>query len=156
MLQFFGVDDCAFPTERNSATGVAGATATRHDGQTQIDAGFDQFGHFGFGIGRQHHKRVFNPPIGGVGDMRHTAHGIKADVVVRGVFAQGFFGFDSQAPCFVKTLGKVFDGLSCGVKQLNHHGIAFALMHGIAALVYFAQTVLQSLHQLLAALGVIQ
>ena len=155
-LQFFSVDDRTFPTERNGATGVAGATTARHDGQTQINAGFDQLGHFGFGVRRQHHKRVFHPPIGGIGDMRHTAHGIKADIVVIGAFAQSFMGFPAQKTDLIKALGKGFDTQASRIQQLHHHTVAFAFMGGIAALVDLTQAVLQSLHQLLPSLGVVQ
>ena len=155
-LQFFSVDDRTFPTERNGATGVAGATTARHDGQTQINAGLDQLGHFCFCVRRQHHKRVFHPPIGGIGDMRHTAHGIKADIVVIGAFAQSFMGFPAQKTDLIKALGKGFDTQASRIQQLHHHTVAFAFMGGIAALVDLTQAVLQSLHQLLPTLGVVQ
>ena len=155
-LQFFGVDDRTFPSERHSPTGIARAATTRHDGQAQIDTGFDQFCHVSFAIGSEHHKRVFHPPIGGIGDMRDTAHGVKADVVVVSAFAKHFAGFYAQARHLCKTLGKGLHRLQGCVQQSRHHGVALRVLRSVAALVNFIQPMLHGLHQRLTAFGVVQ
>jgi hypothetical protein len=81
-----------FQVSGHRAAGVAGAASARNDGQAQIDAALDQPGHFGLGIRRQHDKRVFHAPVGGVGHMGHTAEPIELDVVARSQPAQGSLG----------------------------------------------------------------
>ena len=68
-FEFFGVDDGTLPGQRNCPAGVAGAAAAGNDGQAQFNAALDQTRQFGFGIRGQYHKRVFNPPVGGIGHM---------------------------------------------------------------------------------------
>jgi hypothetical protein len=81
-FELFGVDDRALPRQRDRAAGVAGAAAARDDGQAQFDAGLDQAGHFGFGVGREDHERVFDAPVGGVGDVRDAREAVELDVVL--------------------------------------------------------------------------
>ena len=82
-FELFGVDDHALPGQRHRAAGVAGAAAAWNDGQLQVDTAFDQPRHFLFTVGREHHKRVFHTPVGGIGHMRHPAQAIKLDVAGR-------------------------------------------------------------------------
>ena len=124
-LEFFGVDHHTFPGQWDRATGVTGAAASRHDGEFQVDACFDQQGHFGFGVWRQHHKRVLHPPIGGICDMRHAAHGVKFDVVGHRVFAQHPLGAAAQFGHHFKLPGKFTHSMLGLLYQLAHQDIAF-------------------------------
>ena len=51
-LEFFGVDNCTVPSQRNGTAGVACAASPWNDGQAQGETAFDQIGHFVFGVGR--------------------------------------------------------------------------------------------------------
>ena len=101
-LQLFGIDHSRLPGQRNRAAGVTRAAATRHDGQPQVDAALDQARHFNFSVRRQHHKRIFNPPIGCVGDVRYARQAVKFNVVFLGQLAQAATGQAAQVIHFFK------------------------------------------------------
>ncbi|MCY1540177.1 hypothetical protein D9M68_758010 [compost metagenome] len=71
-FELFGVDHRALPGQRDGAAGVAGAAATRHDGQAEFETASHQLGHLGLGVGGEHHERVFHTPVGRIGHMRDT------------------------------------------------------------------------------------
>ena len=81
-LELLGVDHRALPGQRDRAAGVAGAAAARDDGQAQLDAALDQPGHLGLGVGGQHHERVLDAPVGGVGHVRDARQAVELDVVL--------------------------------------------------------------------------
>jgi hypothetical protein len=72
-VELFGVNHSAHGVQRHGTAGIAGATAARDDGELQLNQRFDQGGDFGFGVGVEHHKGVFHPPVGGIGDVRSPA-----------------------------------------------------------------------------------
>ena len=156
--EFFGVDDHALPGQGNRAAGVAGAAAARHDGQTEFDTGFDQTRHFGFAIRGEHHKRVFDPPVGGIGHMRHPAHGIELDIVLSGAFTQHFLRFFTQTLDLVKLCGKLRHRHLRGGQQTSDRGIALdigcALL--LASELHVIEPVAQGLDQQAAARRVVQ
>ena len=80
-IEFFGVNHHAFPRQRNSAAGVTRAAAARNNRQTEFDTAFHQLRHFLFGIGREDDKRVFDAPIGGIGNVRHARKAVELDVI---------------------------------------------------------------------------
>ena len=80
-FQLLGVNDRAFPCEWAGAACVTRSTATRDDGQAEVDATLDQACHFNFRIGGEHHERVFNSPVSGVGHVRYPTQAIKLNVV---------------------------------------------------------------------------
>ena len=88
--------------------------------------------------------------------MGHPTHGVEFDVVWGGVFAQDSFGAISKFVDHLKLRGKSLDRLLGMVNQLTHQRIAFAVQVFGASGVHFAQAVLQSIHQQLAPLGVVQ
>jgi hypothetical protein len=81
-LELLGVDHRALPGQGNGAAGVAGAAAARDDRQSQFDAALHEAGHLRLGVGRQHHERVFDAPVGRVGHVRDTRHAVELDVVL--------------------------------------------------------------------------
>ena len=155
-LQLFGVDHRALPGQRDRAAGVAGATATRNDGQTQFHAALHQPRHLHLGIGREYHKRVFHPPVGGVGHMRHPREAVKLDVVFGGQAAQQLGGALAQRGDLLKGFRETINRNGGSRQQLAHAGIARRVVLRRAALLHLAQAVVQSLHQGRAALGVVQ
>ncbi len=80
--QLLGVDDDRARRQGYRATGVTRAAAARDDRQAELDATAHQQRNLGFGIGRQHDKRIFDTPVGSIGDMRDTRQAVKADVVL--------------------------------------------------------------------------
>jgi len=80
-FQFFGIDYRCVRSQRDRAAGVTGAAATWDDRQPEFHQPGDERSHFGFGVGGQHHKRIFDAPVGRVGDMRHARESVKPDVV---------------------------------------------------------------------------
>ena len=81
-FQLFGIDDGRERRERHGAAGVAGAAPARDDGQTQLEAAFDDAGDFFLGIGREHHERIFDAPVGGVRHVRDARQAVELDVVL--------------------------------------------------------------------------
>ena len=155
-FELFGVDDRALPRQRHRAAGVASAAATRDDGQAEFDAGLDQSGHLGLGVRRQHHERVFDAPVGGVGDVRHARQAVELDVVPRGHAAQPALAYPAQLGHFYKSSVKGFDGARCGVQKLTDQGVAGGVHAGLAALLHGLEPVLQGFDQLAPALRVVQ
>jgi hypothetical protein len=68
--------------QRHGAAGVAGAAAARDDGQAQFEAALDQAGDLFLGVRGQHHERVFDAPVGGVGHVRDARQAVELDVVL--------------------------------------------------------------------------
>ena len=155
-FELFGVDHRAFPGQRDRAAGVAGAAAARHDGQAQLETAAHQLGHLGLGVGGEHHERVFHAPVGRVGHVRHAREAIKLDVVVGGELAQRLGGALAQRGHVFKRTGKRIDRAACSGEQLAHQGVAGLVVLRRAALGHLAQAVMQSIHQLLSALGRVQ
>ena len=86
--QFFGINDCRIGRQRHRATGITGSTAARNNGKPQLDAIAHQVTHFLL-IGRiQHHKRIFDPPIGGISHMRYAGKTVKTDIILAGMFGE--------------------------------------------------------------------
>jgi hypothetical protein len=155
-FELFGVDDGRLPGQRNRPAGVAGAAAARDDGQAQLDAGLDQAGHFHFGVGREDHKRVFDAPVGRVGDVRDAREAVELDVVLEGQLAQLAFGQAAQVVHLAEGGVEAGDSAAGGFQQLAHDGVALLVRVWRAAFFHLGQAVLQGVDQQLAPLGVVQ
>ena len=155
-LQLFGIDDRAVPDQWHRAAGVAGAAAPGDDGQAQIDATLDQARHLCLGVGREHHKRVFHPPVGGVGDVGHPAQAVKLDVVLRGQPSQQAGGFAAQGSDLDKRGIKCLHCLARSGDQLTHQRITLNIQLRGASLLDFPQPVVERIHQQAPSLGVVQ
>ena len=68
-IEFFGVDHRAVGIQRHRSAGVTRAAAARNNHQIQFNQRPHQWRDFGFSIGVDHHKRIFHPPVGGVGNV---------------------------------------------------------------------------------------
>ena len=155
-FELFGVDHHALPRQRDRAAGVTGAAAARDDGQPEFDTTFDQQCHFGLGVGREHHKRVFHAPIGGVGDVADTRQTIEFDVVAGGELAQHLLGLLAQAGHLVKAGRESLHRGASRLQQLANPSVARGIVGRNAAFLYLAQSVAQGLNQLLTPLGRLQ
>ncbi|MNN20598.1 hypothetical protein D3C81_1338830 [compost metagenome] len=69
LFQLLGIDHRAHRRQRHSAAGIAGAAPARDDGQAKLEAALDQAGDLFLGVRRQHHERIFDAPVGGVGHV---------------------------------------------------------------------------------------
>ncbi|KCB25498.1 hypothetical protein L543_4232 [Bordetella hinzii L60] len=162
LVELLGIDDRRLPGQRNGAARVAGAAASRHDGQPQLDTGAHQGGDLFLAVRRQHDKGVLDPPVGRIGNVGHARQAVELDVAARRDPPQHLLRLLAQ------LVGQVELGLEFGHRrararqQLHHLGVALGVMpqgsgpFGLAALVDLAETVMQGLDQQLAALGVVQ
>ena len=155
-FELFGVDDHAFPGQRDGAAGVAGATAARDDGQTQLDAALDQAGHLKLAVRREHHKRVLHAPVGGVGHVRDAAEAIKFDVVARRQAGQHPLGLATQRRHLNEGSVKRLYCSTGPSQKLADHGIPLGLDLGGTAFLHFGKAMVQGLHQQTPAPGVVQ
>ena len=155
-LEFFGVDDRALPGQRNRAAGVAGAAAPGNDGQAQVDAALHQTGHFGLRVRREHHKRVFHPPVGGIGHVADARQAVELHVVAGSELVQQLLRLFAQCGHHLKFGIEGMDRAARRHQQLRHHGVAHRVGVWRAAFFHFAQAVVQCVHQLAPALGVVQ
>ena len=137
-FELFGVDDRAAPGERYGTTGVAGAAAARNDGQAQLDAALDQRGHLGFGVGGEHHKRVFHAPVGGIRHMADARQAVKLDVVLGGHAPQGALHAAAQRGGGDKGGVKFGHSAVRGLHQLAHQPVALGSVLRRAALFHLA------------------
>ena len=87
-LELLRVDDGRARVERDRAAGISGAAATRNDGEAELDAALHQRADFVLGVRIQHDERILDPPVGGVGHVRHAGEAVERDVVLRGVARQ--------------------------------------------------------------------
>ena len=139
--QLLGVDHRRLRRQRHGAAGVAGAAAARNDGQAKLDAAAHQRRDFRLGIRRQHHERVFDAPVGGVGDMRDAGEAVEADVVAARVLAQQLPDLPAQGLGFVEPALETGHCRVRGDQQRRHRLVAGA------ALVDFRQPVAQRADQ---------
>ncbi len=162
-LELFRVDDGRERRERHGAAGVAGAASARDDGQAQLEAALDDAGDLFFRIRREHHERVLDAPVGGVGDVRHARQAVELDVVLGGHAAEHLLGAAAQ----VVDLGEfVLEGLDGAARVrdqlLDPAGALVALrvvvrgLVGSAALLDLRQAVIERVDQHLPALGVVE
>ena len=86
--QFFGVDDGRQRRQRHGRAGVAGATAARDQRQAEFDAAAHERRDLSLAIGVENDKRVFDAPVGGVGDVRDARHAVEGDVVAARMLEQ--------------------------------------------------------------------
>ena len=155
-FELFSIDDRAVPDQGHGAAGVAGAATPWNDRQAQLDATLHQIGHFGLGVGRQHDKRIFNPPVGCIGDMRDARQTIELDVVARGGLAEQSGAAPAQQRHRVKLLIELADSRARCAEQLADIVIALRVGRRVAAFFDFVQPVLQRGDQLAAALRVVE
>ena len=162
LVEFLGVDDGRLPGQRNGAAGIARAAAARHDGQAQLDTGRDQRGDLILGIRRQHHERVLDAPVGGVGHVRDARQAIELDVVARGDAAQRLLRLLAQHGGLVELALEGGDGGTRPRQQTHDLLVALRIMAGLgrrarlAAAVDLAHAMVERVDQLLAALGIVQ
>ena len=155
-FELFGVDDHALPGQRNGAAGVTRAAPTRNDGQAQLDAALDQASHLGLGVGREHHKRVFDAPVGRIGHMAHARKAVKLDVVLGRKAPQRALDLAAQRGGLLERGIEFGHGAARGLCQFAHQAVALGIVGRGAALVDFAQAVLQGIDQQLATRRVVQ
>ena len=154
--QFFRIDDGRVGRQRHGAAGVAGAAATRNDGQSGFDAAAHEMADFFLGVRVENDEGVFDAPVGGVGDMRHPSQAVEGDVVAPGMLAQRLHYLAPHLLGFREAGGKTHDG----VFRCNHQALHLGRAHRIfllafdTALLDFTQTVAQCLDQRIAALRV--
>ena len=148
----------------NSAAGITGAAAARNDGQSEFNTALDQTRHFVFGVGRQHHERILNPPVSGIRHVRHTREAIEFDIVERGVATKDFIRAATQTGCLLELRCKVFDRFTRRSQQRFDIGatngrlrISFIFeVGGMPSLVDFTQTVIQGINQCAATLRIVE
>src|SRR5580658_7392542 len=80
-LELLGVDDCRQRRQRHSAPGVTSTAPTRYERKPQLDAVAHQSGNLGLGVRHQHHERILNSPVGGIGNVAGTRIGVETNVV---------------------------------------------------------------------------
>jgi hypothetical protein len=86
--QLLGVDHRRVGRQRHGAAGVAGAAATRDDGQAGFDAAAHEVADFFLGIRVEDDEGVFDAPVGGIGDVRDAGQAVEGDVVLARVLAE--------------------------------------------------------------------
>ena len=104
--------------------------------------------------GVEHQERQLDPPVGRVGDVRDPGVGVEADVVGARVLEQRAPRPLAQCDHVREMSGEAIHGGARGRQQLRDLGRA-ALVGGVAALLHFAQPVVQGLDELGAALRIV-
>ena len=90
-IELFCIDHRTHLSHRHGTSCVSGAAAARNDHQAELNAGAYQRWNFSFAVGGDHHKRIFDTQVRGVGDMRGTHERVKTNVVGRrAVFERAF------------------------------------------------------------------
>ncbi len=164
LFQFFRIDHGRQRRQWNRATGVTGTAAARNNRQSELDTALHQAGHFIFGVGRQHHERIFNAPVSRVGHVRHARQAVELDVVFRRIAAEQLVGTLAQSVGLAEFFAKIGHCLLCGAQQCFHigattHRLCIACFRRIgsdAAFIDFAQTMVQRIDQILAALRIVE
>ena len=163
LLQLFRIDDGRKRRQRHGAAGVPGAASARDDGETQFETALHQARDLFLGIRGQHHERVLDAPVGGVGHVRDARESVELDVVVLRHLAQHALGALAQRVRVGEFLLEGLDRLLGERDQLLHTvraifrgGLGVLGTVGGAALFDFAQAVVQRAHQHLAALGIFE
>ena len=88
--------------------------------------------------------------------MRYAAQAVKLDVVLGSELIQHALGLAAQISHLDKGFSKLVNSSRGGQQQLAYQRISLAVHLRVAALADFIQPVVQGVHQLLAAFGVVQ
>ena len=155
-FEFLGVDDRRTPIERHRAAGVTRAAASGNDRKFELDAPAHQAGNLGFGVRIEHEERVFNPPVGGVGDMRYARQAVEANVVTVRMARQDAHRAPAQLLRCTKRLRESVDGRIRAVDERRDLDIQFHVGTGAPALVDLHQAVAKRVHEEFAPLRVVQ
>ncbi len=124
--------------------------------ETQFDAAADQRGHLLLAVGRQHDERVFDAPVGGVGDVRHARQRVELDVLAVGVARQHAARALAQIPHLREVAGEAAHRLLRHGQQFAHRGVTHRIVVRRAALLDLGQPVRQRVDQCAPALGVVE
>ena len=134
--------------ERHGAARVTRAAAARNHGEAELDALAHQVRNLRLGIGGEHQERQLDPPIGRVRDVSDPGIGVEAHVVgarvlaaARGALACAVRSCPESAAAKRSTAARAADS-SCETLGERRS------VRGIAALLHFAQPVVQSLDEL--------
>ncbi len=118
-VELFGIDHGGQLDERDRAAGIAGAAAARDDREPELDARLDDERGFLFGIGMDHHERVLDAPVGGIGDVRYARQAVELDIVAMGDARKPRHGPAPQPEGFLE-LG--FEGANRGMRGPEQFG----------------------------------
>ena len=88
LVQLFRIDDCAHRIQRHGAAGITRAAAARDNRQIQFNQRAHQGRDFRFRVGIDDDKRIFDAPVGRIGNMRYPRQPVKHNIVRLGDFAQ--------------------------------------------------------------------
>src|SRR5690606_39177518 len=146
LLELLGVDDRRVRCQRHRATGVAGAAAARDDRQPELDARPNQRGNLCLRVREQHDERIFDPPVGGIGDVRDAGKSIETDVVVARVTRQQTPRALTQSD---RALKPAFERLHRAARRLQEL-TDLAVAHWVARIapaLYFAETMMERLDE---------
>ena len=143
--------------ERHRAAGVARAAAARNDGEPELDAPAHQARHLGFRVRMEHDERIFDAPVGGVGDVRYARQAVEGDVVAVRMRAKVRAARAGAAPRSRETRPRTRRRrrarASSSVADL---GVEFDVGVGTPALLDLAQTVAQRVDQQFAPLRIVE
>ena len=143
----------------HSLAALAGAAATRHDGQAQFEATSHQPCHLGLGIRGEHHKRHFDAPVGGVGHVRDARERIEADRVDARVTAEQTPRLGAQFGRSVEVLREAGDRALRGLQQQAHFAITLeigGIALAFATLFDFVQAMLERIDELATTLRIVE
>ena len=156
--QLLGVDHRRVGRQRHGAAGVAGAAATRDDGQPGFDAAAHEVADFLLGVRVEDDEGVFDAPVGGVGDVRDAGEAVEGDVVLARVLAENAQDIAAQVIGFGKTGGEAVNRSMRGFDQALDLGSALNILIFTfgAALFDLGQAVPQGIDQCVAAFLVVE
>src|SRR3546814_9121918 len=118
--------DILFPytTLFRSPARITGAAATRNNCQLQLDTGAHQRRHFPLGVGCEHHERVFDAPVGRIGNMRYARQPVELDIVLGGDAREPARRVLAQIGYLAELAAKSIHGSARRLQQARHLYVA--------------------------------
>ena len=153
-LEFLGIDHRGPGRERHGAARVTGAAAPRDHGEAERTALAHQVGNLRLGIGGEHQEGQLDAPVGRIRDVSNPGIAVEVDVVGPGVLVERAPRPLAQCDHLRKVSFETIHGGARGRHELRHLGRA-VFGGGIAALLHFAQAVVQGFDELGAAFGIV-
>ena len=116
-IELLGIDHRREARERDRAAGVAGAATARDNGESELDAVAHHRGDFAFAVGVDDDERIFDAPVGGIGDVGDPRQAVELDVVAARAAAKLLQREPPQRCHRGETGGKGFDCVARALEQ---------------------------------------
>ena len=150
LVELFRIDDRAHGIQRHGTAGITRAAAARDNRQIQLNQRAHQGRDFGFRVGIDDDKRIFDAPVGRIGNVGYPRQPVEHNIVFFRMFGQ--LG-QNLRPLFARGFEAAVEGghsVFRRLQKLAHLRVV------VAPFLDFVQTVAHFAYQGFTAVGVFE